>query len=61
MMEKSLVDLSEMGRDEELGTGFRDRLKGELYSLLCTLTTGEANTNVRSMIPKGYGYCGFTA
>ncbi len=31
---------------------FFDEVKGELYSVLCGLTEGEANTTVRSIFPK---------
>ena len=33
----------------------------QLFSVLCVLTTGEANLIVRSTIDKGVGHCGFTA
>ena len=33
----------------------------ELFGILCSLTSGEANVVVRSVLSKGVGYCGFAA
>ena len=34
----------------------RAKLGGKLFGLLCDMTTGEANTVVRSIVDKGMGY-----
>ena len=39
----------------------RTKYSAELFSVLCSLTGGEANVVVRSVIQKGAGYCGFCA
>lgn len=39
----------------------RGRYGSELFGVLCSLTGGEANVVVRSVIQKGAGYCGFAA
>ena len=38
-----------------------DKYSSELFGILCTLTSGEANVVVRSVVQKGLGYCGFAA
>ena len=44
-----------------LPTDMKKRYGSELFGVLCSLTGGEANVVVRSVIQKGAGYCGFAA
>ena len=39
----------------------KDKFGSELFGVLCSLTAGEANVVVRSVVQKGVGYCGFAA
>ena len=39
----------------------KSKYGSELFGVLCSLTGGEANVVVRSVIQKGAGYCGFAA
>ena len=40
---------------------FRKKYAAELFSVLCSLTAGEAKIVVRGVIQKGSGFCSFTA
>ena len=43
------------------GDGFYEKFSGELFSVVCGITSGEANGVVRGVVAKGFGYCGFAA
>lgn len=45
----------------EVNRVIRDKFGSELFGVLCSLTAGEANVVVRSVVQKGAGYCGFAA
>ena len=45
----------------EIKRDVKDKFGSELYGVLCSLTAGEANVVVRSVLQKGAGYCGFAA
>ena len=45
----------------EIDRNVKDKFGSELYGVLCSLTAGEANVVVRSVLQKGVGYCGFAA
>jgi hypothetical protein len=64
-MEKVLKEcsgpLSETTLDFVIEQEVKAKFANELYGVLCSLTTGEANVVVRSVIAKGVGYCGFSA
>ena len=53
---KNVAEL-DMVLDEEM----KDKYGSELFGVLCSLTSGEANVVVRSILQKGAGYCGFAA
>ena len=47
-------NISEMDMDKDL----QNKFGSELFGVLCSLTSGEANVVVRSVLQKGGGYCG---
>ena len=51
-----MTDLTQLSVDPTL-----KKHAPQLFSVLCVLTTGEANLIVRSTIDKGVGHCGFAA
>ena len=61
MLKETLTVVNEMEVDLKVGTDLREKFGGELFGVLCSVTSGEANMIVRSVVGKGVGYCGFTA
>ena len=55
----TLRDVAKLG--ELLDQEVKAKFGAELFGVLCSLTGGEANVVVRSVIQKGAGYCGFAA
>ena len=47
--------------DELVNLEVKHKFGSELFGVLCSLTAGEANVVVRSVLQKGAGYCGFAA
>ena len=47
--------------DEVVNAEVKAKFGAELFGVLCSLTGGEANVVVRSVVQKGAGYCGFSA
>ena len=55
----AVTDLTKV--KEIVGEDFVKKYAAELFSVLCSLTAGEANIVVRSVVQKGAGFCGFSA
>ena len=55
----TITDLT--GIAQIVGEDFVHKYGTELFGVLCSLTAGEANVVVRSVVAKGAGYCGFAA
>ena len=47
--------------EEVISERMKIKFGAELFGVLCSLTSGEANVVVRSVVQKGAGYCGFAA
>ena len=61
VMKQCTGSLSATTTDFVIEQDVKEKFANELYGVLCSLTTGEANVVVRSVISKGAGYCGFAA
>ena len=55
----SLTTLNET--KDKVGEERFGKYSSELFGVLCSLTSGEANVIVRSVVGKGFGFCGFSA
>ena len=55
----SITDVSKI--EATVSEDIRKKFGTELFSVLCSLTGGEANVVVRGVVQKGAGYCGFAA
>ena len=55
----AISDITKLG--ETVDPTVQAKFGAELFGVLCSLTGGEANVVVRSVIQRGAGYCGFAA
>ena len=61
LLNKELGDITLEGVKKEVGEEMSRKYGGELYGVLCGLTTGEANVVVRGVTDKFKEQCGFVA